>query len=127
MRGVWPFPVAAVLLLFSGAAQAEGFAGQWCGRGDAPFMGIDEYGVGFGDHVVCDWDQPFPHDALSWVVELSCRAVHVIDIKEDGTMEVVEDPRPPMTFGFYLANEDVLVSSSMGEDGIVMTGFDRCG
>ncbi len=59
------------------AAAGSGFEGVWCGARDTVF--IDETGLGFNDHVLCDWRTPPGPDAGAWRTTLACRAVHLFD------------------------------------------------
>ena len=71
-------------------------------------MFIDAYGIGFNDHTMCDVENlPVAMDQENrWASKVACRNVHVVDVDNDGTEEVIEMPIEGLTTMNFLGADD---------------------
>ena len=111
--------VVALLALPHMAWAGTWLDGVWCeeapSEGPAERIFVDEFGIGFNEHTICDWSNPPTNESMYRTV-LSCRNIHLLDgepvvtmVHEDSEMRLVriaadrisvrfDDNQPPVQF-----------------------------
>lgn len=89
--------LALGLTATSVAALAGGWSGVWCeGR---QTISIDDWGIGFNEHTVCEWRDPPDRHAVTWRTKLTCQNIYT---DNDGNIVRGTDVTTPV----YLAITD---------------------
>ncbi len=112
----------AILLLILvpvyGSTQDNSVLGIWCSIETGETIYLDEFGIGFNEHTICD-SQFLPSDTRTFRSYIFCKNVYDLD------GEIVETGHATLAFAVELESENSLSVSFSGD--VPTTQYARCG
>ena len=91
--------MAMSLALAAPCADAQSIRDEWCPEGPGPITYLDEFGVGFGDHITCEVNTLPPETDPVYAVALTCtRNQPTGEIDASGNEVIHSQPVPDLAW-----------------------------